>query len=89
MSKFTKKDSARTHEEARKVVCCACGRKAKKGGISCVSPRFESLVCQYVYENFSVQNTYHPTAMCTTCRITLTAFEKVALLICYKTNNFI
>ena len=77
MSKFKKKESARTHEEARAVVCCACGRKVKKGGVSCVSPRLASLVCQYVHTNFSIQNSYHPTAMCTTCSVTLCALEKV------------
>ena len=73
LSKFASK--ARTHEEARAVVCCVCGRKvvARKGGFPCVSDRLANLVCKYVYENFSVQNSYHPTAICGTCRVTLGA----------------
>ena len=81
LSKFASK--ARTHEEARAVVCCVCGRKvvARKGGFPCVSDRLANLVSKYVYENFSVQNSYHPTAICGTCRVTLGAFEKVNIAI--------
>ena len=79
LSKFSKKTSARTHDEARAVVCCVCGKKVKdnKGGVSVVSDRLSNLVCQYVHQNYSVQNTSHPTAMCGACRVTLCSYEKV------------
>ena len=79
LSKFSKKTSARTYDEARAAVCCVCGKKVKdnKGGVSVVSDRLSNLVCQYVHQNYSVQNTSHPTAMCGACRVTLCSYEKV------------
>lgn len=82
-SKFAKKSSARTHDEARASVCCSCGRKVKDkaGGVRCVNARMVALVCQYVDEKFSLQNTFHPTALCVTCRVALCALEKVNILV--------
>ena len=79
LSKFSKKGSARTHDEARAVVCCVCGKKVKdkKGGVGFVNDRLSNLVRQYVHQDYSVQNTSHPTAMCGSCRVTLGSYEKV------------
>ena len=71
-----------THDEARAYICCTCGRKVniKTGGVKVVSPKLANLVCQYVSASFSAQNTFHPTAMYGTCRLTLTAYDKVYYL---------
>ena len=67
--------SARTHDEARAVVCCCCGRKVTDGK-GC-STKMAELVRQFAHKNFSVENLFHPTALCSTCRVSLSAFEKV------------
>ena len=79
LSKFSKKGSARTHVEARAVICCVCGKKVKdkKGGVGFVNDRLSNLVRQYVHQDYSVQNISHPTAMCGSCRVTLGSYEKV------------
>ena len=73
------KERAITHDEARAYICCTCGKKVntKTGGVKVVSPKLANLVCQFVSARFSVQNSFHPTAICGTCRLTLTAYEKV------------
>ena len=80
-SKFGRQDIARTHDEARAVVCCVCGRKVKKnktgGTITFVSEKWEKLVRRFVYEGYSVQNTAYPTGLCVTCRLALSAAHKV------------
>ena len=80
------KERAITHDEARAYICCTCGKKVntKTGGVKAVSPKMANLVCQYVCASFSVQNTVHPTAMCGTCRLTLTAYDKVYYLDFFK-----
>ena len=81
LSKFGRQDTARTHDEARAVVCCVCGRKVIKnktgGTTTCVSDKFEQLVRRFVYSRYSVHNTAHPTGLCVTCRLSLSAAEKV------------
>ena len=81
LSKFASKQSARTHDQARAVICCVCGRKVKdkSGGVKCVNERLSNLVCLYVHESFSIHNPSHPTAMCVTCRVTLCSWEKVII----------
>ena len=66
---------ARTHSEARRVVCCVCGRKVTEGHT--VTERLATLVRQFVFEDYSTDNNCHPTGMCSTCRVTLGALEKV------------
>lgn len=77
---FGKLESARTHEEARQVVCCACFRKViknKSGStVKVVSERLASLVKQFVNSENSVENTSCPTAMCIPA-MALCAMEKV------------
>ena len=79
LSKMFKKGSARTHDEARDVECCVCGKKVKdkKGGVGFVNDRLSNLVRQYVHQEYSVQNISYPTAMCGSCRVTLGSYEKV------------
>ena len=77
-SKFASK--ARTHEQARGVICCVCGKKVGAGGVKCVSERLAKLVHQHVNSSFSIHNPAHPTAMCGTCRVTLCAWEKVKIV---------
>ena len=85
LSKFANKQSARTHDEARAVVCCVCGKKVKdnKGGVKFVNERLSNLVRQFVHDSYSVHNSSHPTAMCGTCRVTLCSLEKVIMNICF------
>ena len=71
------KERAISHDEARAYICCVCGRKVNTGGSKHVSPKLASLVCQFVNASFSVLNSFHPTGMCVTCRLTLSAYEKV------------
>ena len=46
LSKFSKKGSACTHDEARAVACYVCGKKVKdkKGGVGFVNDRLSNLV---------------------------------------------
>ena len=86
LSKFGNKKSARTHEEARGCMCCVCGKKLKdnKGGVKLVSGKLADLVRQFVHKNYSIHNNSHPTAMCGTCRVTLSVFEKVFYKIIFE-----
>ena len=79
LSKFGNKKSARTHDEARTCVCCVCAKKVKDntGGVKLLSEKLANLVRQFVHTSYSIYNSSHPTAMCGTCRVTLTVFEKV------------
>jgi ribosomal protein S26 len=81
LSKFGRQETARTHDEARAIVCCVCGRKVKKnktgGTVKVVNEKLANLVRKFVFEGFSVSNTSHPTAICVTCRLALCAVEKV------------
>ena len=70
-----KQEFARTHSEARQVVCCVCGRKVTDGHR--VTERLATLVRQFVFEHYSTDNNCHPTGMCSTCRVTLGELEKV------------
>ena len=58
MAALSSKESARTHDQARAVICCVCGKKVedKSGGVRCVNERPSKLVCQYVYSSFSILN---------------------------------
>ena len=81
LSKFGRLDSARTHEQARAIICCVCGRKVRKnktgGTVTVVSEKLSNLVRKFVFDGFTVHNTTYPTAMCVTCRLALSALEKV------------
>ena len=81
LSKFGKIESARTHDEARAIVCCVCARKVKvnkKGGIvKTLSAKLSYLVQKFVFDGYSDRNSAYPTAMCGTCRLTLFDLEKV------------
>ena len=77
LSKFAARKYARTHDEARAVICCVCGKKVKLFDMKVVNERVSNLVRQFVYDSYSIHNNSHPTAICGTCRITLYAFEKV------------
>ena len=78
---FGRYDAARTHDESRAIVCCVCGRKVKKskahGSVHVVSEKFSNLVRKFVYGGYSVHNTAHPTGLCITCRLALSAVDKV------------
>ena len=79
LSKFGRVDSARSHDELRKIICCVCSKKVKqsKTSIKVVSEKLSLLVRKYVFSEFSIHNTLHPTGICDSCRLTLTAMEKV------------
>ena len=81
LSKFANanKKFGHSHDDARGVVCCVCSKKVKdrKGGISVINKRLEDLVRLFVHKEYSVCNTAFPTAICSTCRITLCSHEKV------------
>ena len=81
-SKFGRVETSRTHEEARQVVCCVCSRKVsqankRSGAIKVVSDKMADLVRRFVYDRYSILNPLHPTALCVTCRLVLTAMERV------------
>ena len=81
LSKFAtaNKRFGRCHDDARGVVCCVCSKKLKdkKGGISVINKRLEDLVRLFVHKEYSVCNTAFPTAICSTCVVTLCSREKV------------
>ena len=75
--------TVKSHDVARGGVCCVCWRKVKKtnpnsGVFKVVSDNLSKLVRKFVFDGYSVQNTAHPTAICDTCRKTLTSLEKVS-----------
>lgn len=88
MSKFEKGPIARTHEEARRIVCCCCGKKCKciknTGSAFIVTERFSGLVRRFVEATYSDQNPEHPVALCDSCRLALSAHEKVIDIILYE-----
>ena len=53
---FGQFDVARTHDEAKAIVCCICGRKVKKskahGSVHVVSEKFSNLVRKFVYSGY-------------------------------------
>lgn len=87
-SKYEKNKFARTHEEARMCVCCCCGRKVKiqkgKTLIKVVDEKTQGLVVKFVFSDFSISNPSHPTSICTTCRLTLSAMEKVVYFLNFR-----
>ena len=80
-SKYVNIKESRTHEQSRQSVCCCCGRKVKFSGdkktIRVIDEKLSSMIVKFVYSDFSISNSAHPTAICTTCRLALTAIEKV------------
>ena len=83
-NKYLKGKYARSHYEARKVICCCCGKKVKcvkkSDSAFIVNERFSNLVRKFVLPEFSEHNESHPIALCDSCRLTLAAHEKVQLL---------
>ena len=79
MSKFGRVDKPRTHEESRAIVCCVCSKKVKqdKHSIKIVSDKLSDLVRKFVFSGYSIHNPLHPTALCASCRLTLSAMVKV------------
>ena len=71
---------ARTHEEARMAVCCICGKKPKGSSttkpILVLSDKQMELV-KMIREEYNFHNPMHPTGLCLTCNITLTAIKMV------------
>ena len=85
MASVPKVKCARSHEENRQVVCCVCGKKAKeykgKKSITVVTEKQAALVKEFVFDNYSPQNGFHPTAMCLTCQTTLHSYKKVNIFL--------
>ena len=81
LSKFGRAEGggARTHDESRTIVCCVCSKKVKqdKHCIKVVSEKWSDLVRKFVFSGYSIHNPLHPTALCVTCRTTLSALDKV------------
>ena len=78
-------ETARSHEEARRSVCCVCSRKPKEykttKPITDISPKQADLVRQLVFEDFDVKNILHPTALCLSCNTLLSAIARVYIYI--------
>ena len=76
---------ARTHDESRTIICCVCSKKVKqdKHCIKVVSEKWSDLVRKFVFSGYSIHNPLHPTALCVTCRTTLSALDKVNYTECY------
>ena len=74
MPPFVKQKVARTHQEALRIVCAACFRKPKE--VRPVSDKFEQLICQFVYKDYSKSNGFHPTVVCVGCQKTLSDIAK-------------
>ena len=79
LSKFGKSHMPRSHEECRAIVCCVCSRKVKQTPTSTgfVSEKLSILVRKFVFEGYNTQNSLYPTAMCVSCRLTLSVLDKV------------
>ena len=76
---FGKFKLPRSHDDSRAVVCCVCSKKVKKNqpSMPVISEKFSNLVKKFVFDGYTIQNSLYPTALCGTCRLTLTAMEKV------------
>ena len=51
--------------------------KQDKHCIKVVSEKWSDLVRKFVFSGYSIHNPLHPTALCVTCRTTLSALDKV------------
>jgi hypothetical protein len=79
LSKFGKLRESRDHEESRAIICCVCSKKVKQDrtSVRVVSEKLSNLVRKYVFSEYTIHNTLHPTAICHTCRSTICAMDKV------------
>ena len=57
---------ARAHEEARSIVCCACGIKDRK--CHKVTNSIEALVKDEVFKDYEASDVYFPSGVCGVCR---------------------
>ena len=95
LSKFGKFKLPRSHDQCRAVVCCVCAKKVKEGrNKNGVSEKITHLVGKFVFPGYTHLNTLHPTAICDSCRVTLSAMDKVCmtmvrLLGCDRWTNMI
>ena len=79
LSKFGKVKVARSHEECRAIICSVCSKKVKqnRSSIRFVSEKQANLLRKFVFAGYNVNNTMYPTGICDSCRVTLTAIDKV------------
>ena len=57
---------ARSHDQARSLVCCACGCKDLKS--QPITEGLEEIVKTEVFAGYDRQDTYFPSGLCGTCR---------------------
>ena len=69
-------NKARTHSEARPVICSVCWKKTGTSG-SNVSKEIELLIKQHVFEGYSLSNESYPSSICGSCRVCLKEIDKV------------
>ena len=79
LRKFGKVKVGRSHEESRANVCCICSKKVKQNrcSIQVVSEKIANLFRKFVFADYNVNNNMYPTGICDSCRVTLTAIDKV------------
>ena len=65
--------------QCREIVCCVCAKKVKQNNksIKKVSDKLAGLVRKFVFDGYTIQDPWYPTAICDSCRLTLSALEKV------------
>ena len=80
MNPFSGKEAARTHDESRKVVCAFCFLKKVVQPLSEVQ---EEWIKSYD-PAFSVKDQKCPSVLCGSCRLALSAHNKV--FACFKNN---
>ena len=92
---FGKSKLPRTHDECRALVCCVCSKKVKKNqpSMPVISEKYSNLVKKFVFDGYTTQNTLYPTALCGSCRLTLTAMDKVFIILysmskCQSMENY-
>ena len=56
---------ARSHDEARRLICCACGCKDLKSRP--INDALEAVVKTEVFAGYNRQDTYFPSGICGTC----------------------
>ena len=71
-----KKESARSHEEGRNLVCAVCTNLWGKKAVRTVSEKEERLIQQNVMGSYTSSNTFFPSGICFKCIYLLQKVEK-------------
>ena len=79
---------ARTHDEARAIICCCCGKK--NAHCSKENDLLEQVIKEEVFKGYDVKDVYFPSGVCGVCRKNLFLAKKHAVVpevVCDRWNS--